>query len=125
MRGSWFALVGQLLTFRNANTEELAADEARAGELGERLARELARLDMRDYSQEGIPMFLACENLSIEDRNPGAVTRLPSNAALARSFRRYADELPNVRANVTEHDVAKLVELLADQDFAAGGNGGP
>lgn len=66
-------------------------------------------------------MFLACENL--EDRGavpPANAAARPSNDALAADFRQMADILPRLRPGVTDADVAKIIELLADRDLAAG-----
>lgn len=84
-----------------------------------KLLEELARLDARDYSEEGIPMFLACENRAggtgEGDRHPSAI---PENAALAMEFRNLAKLLPQIRPSASEDDVARLVEILADEDLA-------
>lgn len=104
---------------------QVGAPRTAADELGEQVLRDLTRLGSRVYSEEGIAVFLACENLV--RRGDGSASALPApeplNIALAATFRRYAEVLPRVRADVTEGDVAKLVELLADRDFAAGGKG--
>ncbi|MBN8248688.1 MAG: hypothetical protein J0L84_14765 [Verrucomicrobia bacterium] len=64
-------------------------------------------------------MFLACENLAASG---GAGSRntapRPANAALAAEFERYVVLVPKFRPFASEHDVAKLVELLAAQDVA-------
>ena len=94
-------------------------------DLGDEVLRDLTRLGSRVYSEEGIAVFLACENLA--RRPDGAANALPPptalNSSLAATFRKYAEVLPRVRPEVVEGDVAKLVELLADRDFTAGGKG--
>lgn len=98
-----------------------ASDE----ELGDQVLRDLTRLGSRVYSEEGIAVFLACENLA--RRPDGSAGALPAptalNHSLATTFRKYAEVLPRVRPDVVEGDVAKLVELLADRDFTGGGKG--
>ena len=107
---------------RRASAEDVAAGTAQAKQLGEKLITELARLETRDYSREGIPMLLACENLVPDGTSEvAAAAPLASNLELAATFRQYAASLPEVRNDLTEGDVAKLVELLAMQDFAASG----
>lgn len=92
---------------------------------GSQLLAELARLDARVYPEEGIPMLLACDNLEPERGSSAQAAVEPAaTAGLAASFRHLARTLPEVRSNLTEWDVAKLVELLAERDFAAGGTGG-
>jgi hypothetical protein len=107
---------------KRLNAAEAGANTTQASEFGEQLVRELTRLENRVYSEQGIPMFLACKNLARSGNDPpdSPVAR-PSSAPLAAAFRRCVETLPQIRADVTENDVAKLVELLADQDFTAGG----
>ena len=85
----------------------------------EKLAADMARLGTRVYSEEGIPMVLACENLT------GGVPSLPesgsSNALLASALQRYSEAWLRLHPGGTAADVAKLIELLADKDFASGG----
>ncbi len=92
----------------NANEDKVSAD--------------LARLGAHVYSEEGIPMFLACENLAPIGTSPA---RPPSPSALnkkvASAFQRYAYEWQRVHPKAPASDVAKIVEVLADQDFADGG----
>ncbi len=89
----------------------------------ESLSTALSRLGKRVYSEEGIPMFLACENLeptqTSTERTPLPST--PLNEKVASAFHHYADEWQRTRPNAPATDVAKIVELLAYRDFAAGG----
>ena len=94
------------------------AEEPIDAEAGARLLRDLERIGARVYSQEGIPMLLACQNLE-----PGA-RRLPGSrmgAAFAARFRRLAETYARVHPKPDERDAAKIIELLAAQDLAAGG----
>ncbi len=86
------------------------------------LSADLARLQGRVYSEEGIPMFLACENLAAS-HTPPEHEPFPSalNKKVASAFHRYAAEWQHIHPNAPATDVAKIVELLADRDFAAGG----
>ena len=89
------------------------------------LRTDFERLVKRVYSEEGIPMFLACENLA-----PGQSTKEPSNITLtslnqdlSAALRRDADAWRCIRPDTAPSDLAKIVEILADRDFAAGGTG--
>lgn len=91
----------------------------------ERLRRELARIESREYGEEGTPMFLACENLAPDGAvsfpdayRPGAL-----NAQLASEYRELAAMLADIRPDAVEYDAATLVVLLADRDFNAGSDG--
>ena len=81
---------------------------------------DLARVGAHTYSEEGIPMFLACENLAAKHT---ASERVPSalNQKVASAFHRYTDEWHHIHPQAPASDVAKIVEVLADQDFAKGG----
>lgn len=105
-----------------AGSTEPRVGTASAGPRGQQLLRELSRLEARVYSEEGIPMFLACINLAEgKSRTSKTPPALAANATLATAFRQSVEDLRRVRANVSEEDVAKLVELLADQDLTNGG----
>lgn len=64
-------------------------------------------------------MFLACENLAAPAGGGARDTPpRPANTALAAEFERYVVLVPKFRPFASEHDVARLVELLAAQDVA-------
>ena len=87
-----------------------------------RLREDLARLAPRAYSEEGIPVFLACEDLA-----PGRTSRQPAatltrfNAAFAADLRKNAEAWQRIHPDATDADIGKLIEVLADRDFAGGG----
>ena len=87
------------------------------------VTKELDRLSKRVYSEEGIPMFLVCENVA--GKGGGATNNAPAdkdlNRIVAPAFRRYAAEWERMHPNASSADVAKIVEFLADRDFAQGG----
>ena len=83
------------------------------------LRKDLERLSSRVYSEEGIPMILACENLVPGQQSSAASTDLNRNFASA--FRRDADIWQRLHPNAAPNVVAKILELLADRDFNAGG----
>jgi hypothetical protein len=111
-----------MLWSKRVKADEVAAAAGQEIDLSKELDRELARLEKRMYSEQGIPMFLACDNLPRTESIEAVRTRaLPSSGPLVAAFRRYVEALPQVRTDATEVDVAKIVELLADQDIASGG----
>ena len=67
-------------------------------------------------------MFLACENLS-PNHTLLAPLAPPSvlNKKVASAFQRYVDEWQHLHPEAPASDVAKIVEVLADQDFSKGG----
>ena len=100
-----------------ALAERLAAVPA-----AEQLFAELARIEARAYSEEGIPMLLACEDLAARSTGvPAGFAPTDENEALAAAYRAYAALLPELEREMTEYDAANLVELLALADFEAGG----
>lgn len=89
----------------------------------ESLSAALNRLRQRVYSEEGIPMFLVCENLGSK---PTSSERLPAAAIslsekIASAFHRYAAEWQRLQPRAPATDAARIVELLAYRDFANGG----
>lgn len=94
----------------------LSADVPQEGAGGE-LAKGLERLATRVYSEEGIPMLLVCESVGAEQ--PAPTSNL--NQIVATAFRRYAGEWEQLHPNAPADDVNKIVEFLADRDFANGG----
>jgi|GEM_PF-3013521 len=98
------------------------ASAAQPHDPAEVLLAELARLEARAYSEEGIPVFLACEDLAgTANGAPAGFTPGPMNAGLAEAYRNYAALLPGLERERTEYDAAEIVELLAERDFNAGG----
>ncbi len=87
----------------------------------DQLLQDLSRLAARDYSEEGIAVFLACENLAAAKDKKTEPAFVPSalNEQLAGEFNRYVRLLPQLRPEVTEADLATLVELLADRNLVA------
>lgn len=88
----------------------------------ELLIDELSRIEARSYSEEGIPMFLAGEDLAGGTNGaPAGFRPATLNKALADAYREYAALLPELEREMSEYDAANLVELLALRDFEAGG----
>ena len=114
---------GQQLRQPDAANSFTASGAQLADTRNESLSETLSRLGKRVYSEEGIPMFLACENLGPDQASPERtpVPSMPLNAVVVSAFHHYADEWQHTRPNAPVTDVAKIVELLAYRDFAAGG----
>lgn len=91
--------------------------------IDDRLRADLARLAPRVYSEEGIPVLLACENLvpSKDAHKPAKVTLTALNAAFASALHRNAEAFQRIRPDAQAKDVAPLIEVLADRDFTHGG----
>ena len=90
----------------------------------DRLRIDLDRLAERVYSEEGIAMFLACEDLTSDQTEGDPVFTLKAiNKNLASAIQRDASALQRIRPDAPLTDAAKIVEMLADRDFAAGGTG--
>ena len=93
----------------------------RGGDAGENLLRDIDSLRGRDYSEVGVCMLLTGENV------PGSVTHRQDlgGSRLAAVLDRYARLFAEARADAGDDDVAALVELIAQRDFAAGGDDFP
>lgn len=97
---------------------EEGADPAPAVSPAELLVDELSRIEARAYSEEGIPMFLAGEDLAGgNDGVPDGFVPAALNGQLAEAYRDYAALLPGLERPMSEYDAANLVELLALRDF--------
>jgi hypothetical protein len=90
---------------RDDRTKQVARD----------LERDLARLAQRDYSEQGIPVFLVGENRAGKALENGH-RKDKEGTELAETFRRHATVFRQ-RRDARETDVAKLVELLAEREF--------
>ena len=78
----------------------------------DRLRADLARLAPRVYSEEGIPVFLACVNLVPvgPSHQVPKVNLPPFSAALASTFHRNAQAYQRIRPGAVAKDVAPLIE---------------
>lgn len=79
------------------------------------LQADMTRLATRVYSEEGIPMILACEDLTA--KKPVVPASKAMNAAMAPAFHRYVEAWHDLHPDAPVGDVAKLAELLAYRDF--------
>jgi len=83
---------------------------------------DLAQIGSRVYSEEGVAMFLACENLATVGNLPDEAPA-PSalNQKVASAFQRYTREWQRLHPDAPVGDVAKILEVIADKDFSGGG----
>ena len=90
--------------------------------IDDRLRQDLARLAPRANSEEGIPVLLACEDLVVDRTSQKSTVMLTAfNTVLASDFHKNSEAWQRIHPDAAETDVAKLVEVLADRDFANGG----
>ena len=83
------------------------------------LQADMTRLGTRVYSEEGIAMILACEDLTA--KKPVGPSDKAMDAAVSSAFHRYEEAWQRLHPEAPAEDVAKLVELLSYRDFAGGG----
>ena len=104
-----------------ANTP--AKDAGSDAAVDDRLRKDLAQLDSRANSEEGVPVLLACVNLVAEkgSHRTSHAALTPFNTALTVEFRRNAAAWERVRPKSTAGDVGILIEVLAARDFNSGG----
>ena len=100
-----------------AGITRAVANGASASTLEERLKQDVERLAPRVYSDEGIPVFLACVDLHRPAGNHATLTHF--NAKLARQFRDNAAAWEHLYPDAKPEDISKLIEILADRDFNA------
>ena len=72
------------------------------------------------YSEVGVPMILACEDLTAPKPVPALYSK-PMNDAVATAFQQYSDAWNRMHPNAPAADLPKLVELLSARDFRSGG----
>ena len=120
--GSLMCMGRQLRPHDGANSF-ISSDAQLVDKRDDSLSAALNSLGTRVYSEEGIPMFLACENVGPNQTSPehSLMPTTPLNQMLASAFHHYADEWQHDKPNAPVTDVAKIVELLAYRDFTAGG----
>lgn len=84
-----------------------------------RLRADLARLGERAYSDEGIPVFLACVNVAgAKAGEPGAeVTQL--NAKVASDLHQCAGAWQRLFPEAPVTDVSRVIEVMAERDFGS------
>ena len=86
-------------------------------QLARNLERDLARLGQRDYSEQGIPVFLVLENRVAGKKPPHGRSNDKERATLAGAFRQHAAAFRLMPADARGADVPKLIEVLAEREF--------
>jgi hypothetical protein len=83
------------------------------------LLKDLDRLAGRVNSEEGVPMFLACEDLAPHEsaRKSETVTSTSLNDDFVSMFRRDVTAVQLARPDAPLTSIAKIVERLAEKDF--------
>jgi hypothetical protein len=118
LRGVAWSLTRPRLALAKLGQAEPAASTQ---EIDNRLRDDMTRRKQRVNSEEGIAMFLVCENL-VPDGSTPALT--PENAVLAAEFQETAAAWERVYPGAEYGDVAHVIEVMAARDFAHGGTGG-
>lgn len=101
----------------DANGDNHLLEDAAQARLAQGLSQDLARLSERAYSEEGIPVFLVCEDVAGDGKGRKADPNRSTDPAIQTAFQESAHALALVRPEATEEDVSKLIEVLADRDF--------
>jgi hypothetical protein len=100
------------------NAGPVPADPDRA------LKDDLATMGSHEYSDEGIPVFLACVNLVAEKAGQPVAETTKFSKQVAADLRRYGDAWLHMHPDAPDTDVSKVIEVLAVRDFAYGGKAG-
>jgi hypothetical protein len=81
------------------------------------LLRDIAELRGRNYSETGVSMIVACEDLTRDG------VGLPNawDTHIAAAFGYYTTLFLEAHPDASADDVAAIVEFIADRDFATGG----
>ncbi len=120
---AWSITRPRLLAAALAHPSLAALDTPAQQALDDRLREDIALRSQRINSDEGIAMFLVCENL-VPDKSshmPPKPALTAMNAALASAVQRNADAWLRIRPDAQGKDVAELIEVLAQRDFSNGG----
>jgi hypothetical protein len=87
------------------------------------LREDVARLGSRAYSDEGIPVFLACEDLVAAKIHRRAPPPSGWSKTVASDLRRNGEAWLRIFPNAPDTDISKLIEILAARDFSRGSGG--
>ena len=117
---------------RSPDTEQTAPGAA-AGPVGaapagaapdRTMQDDLAKMGSHEYSDEGIPVFLACVNVVAEQAGMPVAPPTELSRHVAADLRRYGDAWHHMHPDAPDTDVSKVIEVLAGRDFAHDGKGG-
>ncbi len=107
-----------------SGTSSGSGPEAAAVDPVEKSLREdLTRLGSRAYSDEGIPVFLACEDLVAAKTHRPAAPPSALSQTVASDLRRNGEAWLRIYPKAPDTDISKLIEVLAERDFSRGGRG--
>ncbi len=81
------------------------------------LREDLTRLGERAYSEEGIPVFLACVDLVAPKNGRAIVPTSALSRTVASDLRKNGEAWLRIYPKASDGDVSKLIELLAERDF--------
>ncbi|MBV9913259.1 MAG: hypothetical protein JOZ93_11800 [Sinobacteraceae bacterium] len=129
MRGAiWAAAIAHIAATQSALRAAVPVVPASAGQNAVRetrgaappaidvqLRRDVDRLASRVYSDEGILVFLACEDLTRKGGPAPALT--PLNTQLAAQIHDNAAAWERLYPHAKAEDLSKLVEILAQRDL--------
>jgi hypothetical protein len=116
-------VVGRVLEAEQApsvsvNSSLAASDSERA------LKDDLATMGSHEYSDEGIPVFLACVDLVAQKAGKPVAEPTKLSKQVAVDLRRYGDAWQRLHPDAPDSDVSKVIEVLAVRDFAGSGKVG-
>ena len=108
---------------RSSDATAAAIPAPAAGGDAEQLLYELARMEARYYTEEGVAMVLACENLAAnpDGEPPDSFEPGEINEVFSSAFRQYSAQLGELRRDLTGQDAVAILEYLAWLDLAGGG----
>lgn len=85
--------------------------------LEKQLREDLAGLGSRAYSDDGIPVFLACEDVVAIKAHGRAAAPPASSQSVATELRRNGAAWLRIYPQAPATDISKLIEVLAERDF--------
>lgn len=108
----------------NADPRAAAAPDPNGPQVDQALKDDLATLGSHEYSDEGIPVFLACVDLVAEQAGKPVPAPTDLSRHMAHELRRYGDAWQRMHPDAPDTDASKVIEVLAVRDFAGGGKAG-
>lgn len=120
------ATAGPLLAQNGSAPARAPADAhpaANAGAGDQAMQADLARLGSHEYSDEGIPVFLACVNLVAEKTGQPTAPATDLSKRVAADLRRYGDAWHTLHPDAPDSDASKVIEVLAERDFGRSHSG--
>lgn len=116
--------MGRVLGAERTPPNRPASPEPPATAADRELKDDLAKMGAHEYSDEGIPVFLACVDLAAQHAGKPPAPPTEFSALVAANLRRYGDAWRRMHPDAPDTDVSKVIEVLAARDFAHGGIGG-